>query len=111
MLAPQHYSKKKLIIVGVLVAIIWLVVGGVMYWYWQANTDSSLSMSADQPAVRPSSSTKSKGLVGQLDGGLLTNPSFTSLKVYGAVPVNPDKLGRSDPFSVVATPGSGVVKK
>ncbi len=103
MLARKKLSQKKVMILGVAMAVIWVVIGLLFYYNFSGkkvvrplvNNTVGLPITTSPPVGNlPPSSGGSQGL--KVD--LLDSPTFQQLKIYGEVPLKAKNLGRSNPF-------------
>ncbi|MBU1039461.1 hypothetical protein KKC17_04550 [Patescibacteria group bacterium] len=94
MLVPKKYSRKKIILIIALILVIWLVIIALLYFNFFTKADNQTEMVG--PAQRPSKISDQL----KLGSDVLEDNRFIQLKVFGSLPVQADKVGRSDPFSL-----------
>ena len=91
---PKKPLSPYLIIIGVAILIL---AAGYYFFFYQG-----ISLSLEAPALLPAAPLTSLEVkVSQLPGfsfSVIDSPFYKSLKMYGALPIVADSLGRTNPF-------------
>ena len=91
---PKKTLLFYLIIIGVAILIL---AAGYYFFFYQG-----IGLSLEAPALLPAPALTSLEVkVSQLSGfsfGIIDSPFYKSLKIYGALPIVADSLGRTNPF-------------
>ena len=91
---PKKPLSPYLIIIGVAILIL---AAGYYFFFYQG-----ISLSLEAPALLPAAPLTSLEVkVSQLPGfsfSVIDSPFYKSFKIYGALPIVADSLGRTNPF-------------
>lgn len=91
---PKKQLASSLIIIG---AAVLILAAGYYFFFYQG-----ISLSLEAPALLPAPAlTPLEIKVKQLSGfsfGIIDSSFYKSLKIYGALPIIADSLGRTNPF-------------
>lgn len=95
---PSQSPKKDppyLIIAGVVMAVI--VAAGLYFFFYQgAKFSFAVPTIAPPPPLSPLEA--KVGKISNLPLQVIDSPFYTSLKIYGSLPIVADSLGRTNPF-------------
>ena len=102
MLARKGPSKKKILLLGGTMAVVWLIIGVVVYRTFLAKpAPAPESPIVSLPVSQPNQPVVTPVTPSQVNFEILRDPKLTNLKVYGEVPVEVKALGRPNPFLLI----------
>lgn len=102
MLARRNLSKKRIIILGGALGLVWVIIGVVVYRNFVPKTYTPppstvvvpINQDPNTPIIEPNTP-----IVVSVD--ILRDAKLTNLKLFGEVPLEVKVLGREDPFSLI----------
>ena len=101
MLARKSLSKKRIIILGGTMVLLWGIIGVVVYLNFvpKAPSIKPTLVLPIEPIISPGQPTGKFDLKTSAD--ILRDPALTNLKIFGEVPLEVTTLGRDNPFSQI----------
>lgn len=103
MLARKSLSKKRILILGGSMLVIWSIIGIVVYRTFAPSAPEPEPVVVDLPTViEPGDNQTTGETVADISvEKILRSTELTNLKVFGEVPLEVKVLGRTDPFSSI----------
>lgn len=103
MLARKKLSHKKVMILSITIAVVWIIIGVLFYYNFSSPkvakpllySTTGLPITASPPT---GNSPPPAGSSQELKVDLFGSQTFQQLKIYGEVPLKVKNLGRSNPF-------------
>lgn len=101
MLARKSLSKKRTIILSSTLAVVWIIIGIVVYKNFVPNAAPTIPTPVlpSNPGTSPAKPVEKFDL--QVSTEILRDPALTNLKIYGEIPLQVTGLGRPNPFAPI----------